>query len=113
MTPRTTTTTKPKKKKAATTTPGVVAVSSICPAGRTATIATSSSSRRSRLFSSIPSDVSSADQTLEELKADLVSICTRSTKPTLEEVRTVVKELEEKAEQVNTYTFWIRFCVCS
>ena len=60
------------------------------------------SSSTSRLFSSAPSDVTSAgDQTLEELKSDLVSICTRSNKPTLDEVKDVVRELEDKAEQVS------------
>ena len=53
------------------------------------------------LFSTAPSDVSNTDQSLNDLKADLVSVCTRSNKPTLAEVQTVVRDLEEKAEQVS------------
>lgn len=59
------------------------------------------------LFSSAPSDVSSADQSLDDLKADLVSVCTRSNKPTLTEVQTVVRELEDKAEQVRGSFAWV------
>ena len=59
--------------------------------------------RRTALCSSVPSDVSSFSsnsRSLGELKDELVETCTRSTKPMLEEVRTIVRELEEKAELV-------------
>jgi hypothetical protein len=51
--------------------------------------------------SSAPSDVSSSEATLEELKADLVRACTRdSGKPLLDEIQSLVRDLEDKAEQV-------------
>lgn len=57
--------------------------------------------RATTLFSSVPSDVSSAPSlTLDELKADLVRTCTAENKPSLNEVKTLVRELEEKAEMV-------------
>mmetsp|Transcript_29101 Transcript_29101/g.68433 ORF Transcript_29101/g.68433 Transcript_29101/m.68433 type:complete len:279 (+) Transcript_29101:112-948(+) len=57
--------------------------------------------RATTLFSSVPSDVSSAPSlTLNELKADLVRTCTAENKPSLNEVKTLVQELEEKAEMV-------------
>ena len=58
--------------------------------------------RTTALWSSVPSDVSSStnSRSLGDLKDELVQTCTRSTKPMLEEVRTIVRELEEKAELV-------------
>ena len=54
-----------------------------------------------QLASSAPSDVSSTESTLEELKADLVRACTRDTgKPLLDEVQSLVRDLEDKAEQL-------------
>ena len=52
------------------------------------------------LFSSVPSDVSSASLTLADLKADLVSVCTKENKPSLKDVQMLVRDLEEKAEMV-------------
>eukprot|EP00339_Tiarina_fusa_P005654 CAMPEP_0117001900 /NCGR_PEP_ID=MMETSP0472-20121206/3744_1 /TAXON_ID=693140 ORGANISM="Tiarina fusus, Strain LIS" /NCGR_SAMPLE_ID=MMETSP0472 /ASSEMBLY_ACC=CAM_ASM_000603 /LENGTH=279 /DNA_ID=CAMNT_0004702059 /DNA_START=13 /DNA_END=852 /DNA_ORIENTATION=+ len=52
------------------------------------------------LFSAIPSDVSSTDKTLEDLKEDLISLCAGSSKPSLDDVRSAVRELEDKAEQI-------------
>lgn len=62
--------------------------------------ATRTTSHDTRLFSSIPSDVVTSDLTVDDLKADLVRTCTRSSKPLLDEVRSLVRELEDKAEQV-------------
>jgi hypothetical protein len=42
----------------------------------------------------------STKEDLDELKADLVRICTASTKPSLEQVRSLVQELEETGEQL-------------
>jgi hypothetical protein len=58
------------------------------------------SSSSSQLFlSSVPSDVSTTDSTLDELKSDLVRACTRSSgKPLLNEIKMLVADLEEKAE---------------
>ena len=53
-----------------------------------------------RLFSSVPSDVSSASLTLADLKADLVSTCTKENKPSLKDIQMLVRDLEEKAEMV-------------
>ena len=61
-----------------------------------------SSRQQFRLFSSVPSDVVGLDLSLDDIKADLVRACTRSSKPSLSEVRSMVGELEDKAEQVNT-----------
>jgi hypothetical protein len=57
-------------------------------------------SSSSQLFlSSVPSDVSTTDSTLDELKSDLVRACTRSSgKPLLDEIKMLVADLEEKAE---------------
>lgn len=52
------------------------------------------------LFSSIPSDVSSASLSLADLKADLVSACTKENKPSLKDVQMMVRDLEGKAEMV-------------
>jgi len=52
------------------------------------------------LFSSVPSDVSSASLTLVDLKADLVRVCTKDSKPSLKDVQALVRDLEEKAEMV-------------
>ena len=55
------------------------------------------------LFSSAPSDLdssSSSSRTLDDMKDDLFRTCSRSTKPLLDEVRSIVRELEEKAEDV-------------
>eukprot|EP00980_Cylindrotheca_fusiformis_P024112 scaffold11532_cov119-Cylindrotheca_fusiformis.AAC.4 len=53
------------------------------------------------LFSADPSDTGSFPSvTLDALKDDLVRTCSRSSKPLLDEVRGIVKELEEKAEEV-------------
>ena len=61
-----------------------------------------SSRQQFRLYSSVPSDVVGLDLSLDDIKADLVRACTRSSKPSLSEVRSMVGELEDKAEQVNT-----------
>jgi len=54
-----------------------------------------------QVFSSAPSDLdSSSSRTLDDLKDDLFRTCSRSNKPLLDEVRTIVRELEEKAEDV-------------
>ncbi|CAJ1953664.1 unnamed protein product [Cylindrotheca closterium] len=55
------------------------------------------------VFSSAPSDLdssSSSSRTLDDIKDDLIRTCSRSSKPLLDEVRTIVRELEEKAEDV-------------
>ena len=53
------------------------------------------------LFSSVPSDVSSAPSlTLNDIKADLVRACTKSEKPSVDEIKMLVRDLEDKAEQV-------------
>jgi hypothetical protein len=53
-------------------------------------------------LSSQPSDSRSLDRlTLDELKIDLVRCCTRSSKPLLDEVRSLVSDLEEKAEMAS------------
>jgi hypothetical protein len=73
---------------------GIAAVSAFSPARAT---------RRQdfALFSSVPSDVAIFDLSLDDLKADLVSTITRSSsKPLVDEVRSLVRQLEEKAEQV-------------
>jgi hypothetical protein len=57
-----------------------------------------------QLFSAAPSDVGSSPSfsldSLDSLKADLVRTCNRSSKPLLDEVRAIVRELEDKAEMV-------------
>jgi hypothetical protein len=61
----------------------------------------SATTSRTQLFSAAPPDVgSSPSLSLDDLKADLVRTCTRSSKPLLDEVRTIVRELEDKAEMV-------------
>jgi len=62
------------------------------------------------LLSSIPSDMSSATLTLNDLKTDLVRACNKATdkelsssslsKPTINEIRSLVKDLEDKAEMI-------------
>jgi len=53
------------------------------------------------LFSSIPSDVSTTPSlTLADMKADLVRACTKEDKPGLSEIKTLVRDLEDKAEMV-------------
>ena len=47
-----------------------------------------------------PSDVSSTDLTIDDLKSDLVRVCTRQPKPSLDDVKSAVRELEDRAEQV-------------
>ena len=63
--------------------------------------------RNNNLFmSEIPSDEESPDTSpasedrLEQIKEGLVSCCTRSTKPSVEEVQRIIQELEETAEQI-------------
>lgn len=57
--------------------------------------------RATTLFSSVPSDVSSApSRSLNEHKSDLVRACTADTKPSLNDIKTMVQELEQKAELV-------------
>ena len=89
-------------------------------------IITSPNRQHARFYSSVPSDAVTSDLTLDELKADLVRVCTRSTKvspslyfhdglfsecmltiftrsvqPLQDEVNSLVKDLEDKAEQVS------------
>jgi len=53
------------------------------------------------LFSSVPSDVSSTSSlSLADLKADLVRACTKDDKPGLNEIKMLVRDLEDKAEMV-------------
>jgi len=58
------------------------------------------------LFSSAPSDVSSASSTLDDLKTDLVRACYKasdtssSSKPTINVIKMLVRDLEDKAELV-------------
>jgi hypothetical protein len=54
------------------------------------------------LSSSVPSDVSTtaADSTLDDLKSDLVRACTRTSKPLLDEIQILVRDLEDKAELI-------------
>lgn len=55
-----------------------------------------------QVFSSAPSDLdssSSSSRTLNDLKDDLFRVCNRSVKPLLDEVLSIVFELEEKAEE--------------
>jgi hypothetical protein len=48
-----------------------------------------------------PSDVAAwAELTLADLKTNLVRVCSRESKPLADEVKSVVQELESKAEQV-------------
>ena len=52
-----------------------------------------------------PSDMddpasSFAGETLDDLKQDLIKTCTRSNKPPLDEVKMIVRALEDKAELV-------------
>lgn len=56
--------------------------------------------RETTLFSSVPSDVSSVSLSLDDLKADLVRACTAENKPALNDVKSMVRDLEEKAEMV-------------
>jgi hypothetical protein len=42
------------------------------------------------------------DERLDQLKADLVRCCTRSPKPSVQEVRSLVEKLEAAGEQVST-----------
>lgn len=53
------------------------------------------------LFSSVPSDVSTTPSlSLSDLKADLVRACTKEEKPALSSIKTLVRDLEDKAEMV-------------
>ena len=58
------------------------------------------------LYSSIPSDISSSSSTLDDLKTDLVRACNKasdtssSNKPTTNEIKMLVRDLEDKAELV-------------
>ena len=71
---------------------------------------TSTTTTATTLFSSIPSDMSSATLTLNDLKTDLVRACNKATdkelsssslsKPTINEIRSLVKDLEDKAEMI-------------
>lgn len=59
------------------------------------------SATSTQIFSSAPSDVgSSSSLSLDTLKDDLVRTCNRSSKPLLAEVRAIVRDLEDKAEEV-------------
>jgi hypothetical protein len=63
--------------------------------------ANTSPSTKIPLFSSIPSDVSTTPSlTLADMKADLVRACTKEDKPGLSEIKTLVRDLEDKAEMV-------------
>ena len=73
--------------------------------------------QQQQLFmSEIPSDEESpyasmtpaSEASLEQIKQDLVNCCTRSTKPSVDEVQRIVQELEEMAEQVSTIFFFNR-----
>ena len=88
---------------AATTTEAFVAVNALNNIQNMPAIRQQSSPRLSctRLFSSQPSDSRSMELTLDDLKTDLVRCCTRTSKPLLDEVRGLVRELEEKAEMVS------------
>ena len=59
--------------------------------------------RRTRLQSE-PSDVSSTDLSLDDLKSDLVNVCSRKPKPSIDDVKRIVRELEDRAEQVRGLT---------
>ena len=71
---------------------------------------TSTTTTATTLLSSIPSDMSSATLTLNDLKTDLVRACNKATdkelsssslsKPTINEIRSLVKDLEDKAEMI-------------
>jgi len=68
---------------------------------RTTNTANSSPATTTPLFSSVPSDVSSTSSlTLSDLKADLVRVCTKEVKPGLNEIKMLVRDLENKAEMV-------------
>lgn len=56
--------------------------------------------KETTLFSSVPSDVSSASLSLTDLKADLVRACTKEEKPPMSTIQTLVRDLEDKAEMV-------------
>jgi hypothetical protein len=64
-------------------------------------------------LSSQPSDSSSRDVSLDDIKTDLVRICSRPTKPSPNEVRSIVRDLEELAEQVGLCAFFFVFLVLS
>jgi hypothetical protein len=57
--------------------------------------------RLAHLGSSAPSDTAASDLTVDDMKSDLVRCCTRQYKPLLDEVKSLVQELEEKAELVS------------
>ena len=59
--------------------------------------------------SKLPSDVVASTLSLDDLKTDLVRCCTRKSKPLLDEVRSLVRDLEEKAELVSCCLFLIFF----
>jgi len=63
----------------------------------------SSTARRMQLFSSFPSDTESIPtsilERIELAKEDVVRLCSSSSKPSLEAVRSKVQDLEELAEQ--------------
>lgn len=58
------------------------------------------------LYSSVPSDISSSSSTLVDLKTDLVRACNKASdtsslnKPTINEIKMLVRDLEDKAELV-------------
>jgi len=55
---------------------------------------------KTTLFSSVPSDVSSTSLTVNDLKTDLLRACNKEEKLGLSEMKTLVRELEDKAEMV-------------
>ena len=59
---------------------------------------------RSTRLQSEPSDVSSTDLSLDDLKSDLVNVCSRKPKPSIDDVKRIVRELEDRAEQVRGLT---------
>mmetsp|Transcript_471 Transcript_471/g.986 ORF Transcript_471/g.986 Transcript_471/m.986 type:complete len:287 (+) Transcript_471:180-1040(+) len=63
--------------------------------------ATATTQATTALFSSVPSDVSSTSSlSLADLKTDLVRACTKEDKPGLNEIKMLVRDLEDKAEMV-------------
>jgi len=74
---------------------------------QTATVGVISIESPAMLFSSAPSDVSSTSSTLDDLKSDLVRACKKASetsslsgKQTINEIRMLVRDLEDKAELV-------------
>lgn len=61
---------------------------------------TTRTSTTTQVFSSAPSDLDAPSRTLDDLKDELFRACARAEKPLMYEIRTIVRELEEKAEDV-------------